>query len=297
MSAKEKNDIPGADIGILGGTGLYQMEGIEELREVNMDTPFGKTSDAFIIGLLEGKRVAFLSRHGRGHRMLPSEINYRANIYGFKMLGVERVISVSSVGSLKQELRPRDIVFSDQFFDRTRRKNSFFGEGVAAHVGFAHPVCSHLSGVLYNAGKELGLRVHPGGTYLCIEGPAFSSRGESFIYRSWGCDVIGMTSATEAKLCREAEMCYATMNLVCDYDAWHEVEEPVSVEIILDNMKKNIHHAKAIIRKSLSLLSPKRGGECECGHALKNCIVTDPQLIPEDARRKLRYIIEKYIRI
>lgn len=296
MSATNRENLPQAEIGILGGTGLYEIEGIEGVVEVKLDTPFGKTSDAFIIGLLEGKRVAFLSRHGRGHRILPSEINYRANIYGFKMLGVERVISVNSVGSLKQEIKPRDIVFSDQFFDRTRRKSSFFGEGIAAHIGFAQPVCPELSGLLFEAGGELGLRVHRGGTYICIEGPAFSSKGESNIYRSWGCDVIGMTSATEAKLCREAEICYATMNLVCDYDAWHEVEEPVSIEMILDNLKKNIDNAKGIIRKTLAVLSSQRAVGCECQEALKNCIITSPELIPSETRKKLRFIIGKYLK-
>lgn len=297
MNSAKSGSLPQAEAGILGGTGLYEIEGIEDIEEVNLDTPFGQPSDAFIIGVLEGKRVAFLSRHGRGHRILPMEINYRANIYGFKMLGVQRVISVSSVGSLKEEIKPRDIVFSDQFFDRTRRKNSFFGEGIAAHIGFAHPVCPALSTLLFSAGKELGLRIHKGGTYICIEGPAFSSKGESHIYRSWGLDVIGMTSATEAKLCREAEICYGTMNLVCDYDVWHEAEEPVSIEMILDNMQKNIHNAKAIIKMSLASFSTLDSLECECQEALKNCIITSPDLIPPEVRERLRFIIEKYIKI
>lgn len=296
MSSRSQKDFPQAKIGIIGGTGLYEIEGIERLQEVELETPFGKTSDAYLLGLLEGKRVAFLSRHGKGHRILPSEINYRANIYGFKMLGVERVISVTSVGSLKEEIKPKDIVFNDQFFDRTRRKNSFFGEGIAAHISFDQPVCPELSKILYNVGKELGLRVHRGGTYICIEGPAFSSKGESLIYRSWGCDVIGMTSATEAKLCREAEICYVTMNLVSDYDAWHEVEEPVSVEMILDNLQQNIHNAKAIIRKALSLLSFQRSDKCNCAQALKNCIVTRPDLIPSKTREKLQLIVGKYLK-
>lgn len=297
MSAESRENLPQAEIGILGGTGLYEIEGIKNIEEVDLKTPFGKTSDAFIIGLLEGKRVAFLSRHGRGHRILPLEINYRANIYGFKMLGVERVISVSSVGSLKNEIRPKDIVLSDQFFDRTRRKSSFFGEGIAAHIGFAQPVCPELSNLLFDVGNKLGLRIHQGGTYICIEGPSFSCKGESNIYRLWGCDVIGMTSATEAKLCREAEICYATMNLVCDYDVWHEAEEPVSIEMILDNMKKNINNAKSIIRKALLALSPQRSSECECADALKKCIVTNPELIPQEMKDKLRFIIKKYIKI
>ncbi|MFQ5722248.1 MAG: S-methyl-5'-thioadenosine phosphorylase, partial [Candidatus Aminicenantales bacterium] len=234
-------------------------------------------------------------RHGPGHRLLPSEINYRANIYGFKRLGVERVISVNSVGSLKEEIKPRDIVFSDQFFDRTRRKNTFFGEGIVAHISFAQPVCPELSGLLFQIGQDLGLRVHQGGTYLCIEGPAFSSKGESLIYRSWGCDVIGMTSATEAKLCREAEICYSTMNLVTDYDVWHETEETVSVEMILDNLKFNVNNAKTIIRKAVALLSEQRGESCQCSQALKNCLVTQSDLMPEPTKKKLWLLIGKYL--
>jgi 5'-methylthioadenosine phosphorylase len=296
MAVAKNEKLPRVEIGILGGTGFYKIEGIENIEEVKFETPFGKTSDAFIIGSLEGRRVAFLSRHGRGHKILPSKINYRANIYGFKMLGVERIISVNSVGSLKEQMKPGDIVFSDQFFDRTHRENSFFGEGITAHVSLAYPVCPDLSGVLFNTGEELKLRVHKGGTYICIEGPAFSSRAESNIYRSWDCSVIGMTNATEAKLCREAELCYATMNLVCDYDAWHEAEEPVTTEMVLESMNQNIHSAKAIIKKAVASLSPQRESRCECDQALKNCIVTQPDSIPEESKKKLRYIIEKYIK-
>jgi 5'-methylthioadenosine phosphorylase len=212
------------------------------------------------------------------------------------MLGAERVISVSAVGSLKEEIKPQDIVFADQFFDRTRRKNTFFGKGIAAHISFADPVCPSLSEFLYTAGKDLGLRIHKGGTYICIDGPAFSARAESNIYRSWGCHVIGMTSATEAKLCREAEICYATMNLVSDYDVWHVEEEPVSVEIILENLRQNIHHAKAIIKKTLSVLPEERGAQCDCGVAMENIVVTKPELIPEETKKKLCFIIEKYIK-
>jgi len=296
MARERRKRLPHVDVGILGGTGLYEIEGIDDIQEVNLETSFGKPSDAYIIGILEGKAIAFLSRHGRGHRILPSEINYRANIYGFKMLGTERIISVNSVGSLKDEIKPRDIVFSDQFFDRTKRKNSFFGEGIAAHVSFAQPVCPRLSRLLYDVAQELGLRAHLGGTYICIEGPAFSSIAESNIYRSWGCDVIGMTSATEAKLCREAEMCYATMNLATDYDVWHAEEERVSVELILENLRRNIHNAKAIIKKAVASLSLQKDSLCECNQALRNCIVTNPELIPEEARSKLRFIIEKYLK-
>ena len=296
MDDERQDNLPRVEIGILGGTGLYEIEGIEEIEEINLDTPLGSPSDAYITGSLEGKRVAFLSRHGRGHRVLPFEINYRANICGFKMLGVERIISVNSVGSLKEEMKPRDIVFSDQFFDRTRRKSSFFGEGIAAHMSFAQPVCPELSGVLFRAAKELKLRVHQGGTYICIDGPAFSSKAESNIYRSWGCDVIGMTSATEAKLSREAEICYATMNLVTDYDAWHALEKPVTIEMILENMRLNIDGAKAIIKKAVAALSIQRSSECGCAQALENCIITHPDLIPEDIKNRLRFIIGKYIK-
>lgn len=294
MTRARKEKWPQADIGILGGTGLYEIEGIENIQEFNLQTPFGKPSDAYIVGILEGKRVAFLSRHGRGHRILPFEINYRANIYGFKMMGVGWIISVNSVGSLKEEIRPRDIIFSDQFYDRTRRQNTFFGEGIAAHISFAQPVCPELSRLLFHVASGLGLRAHLGGSYICIEGPAFSSKAESNIYRSWGCDVIGMTSATEAKLSREAEICYATMNLATDYDVWHTAEEAVSVELILENLRLNIDNAKAIIKKAIARLSPQQESKCGCQQALKNCIVTSSELIPRETRDKLRYIIGKY---
>lgn len=293
--AGNRDDVPCVEIGILGGTGLYEIDGIENLEERTLDTPFGAPSDSFMIGDLEGRRVAFLSRHGRGHRILPSEINYRANIYGFKMLGVERIISVNSVGSLKEDIKPRDIVFSAQFFDRTRRKNTFFGDGIAVHIGFAHPVCPELSQLLFATGKSLGLSVHPNGTYICIEGPAFSTKAESRIYRSWNCDVIGMTGATEARLCREAEICYATMSLVTDYDVWHEEEASVSVELILENMRHNIHNAKDILRQALANLPVDRGGACECSRSIRDCIVTSSELIPQDIKQKLRHIIGKYI--
>jgi len=296
MAIEDRGKLPLVDIGILGGTGFYEIEGLKNTEEIALDTPFGRPSEFYVLGELDGKKVAFLSRHGHGHRLLPSEINYRANVYGFKMLGAERVISVNTVGSLKEEIKPQDIVFADQFFDRTRRKNSFLGDGIAGHIGFAQPVCPNLSEVLYNIGKELGIRVHKGGTYVCIEGSAFSTKAESNIYRSWGCHVIGMTSATEAKLCREAEICYATMNLVCDYDAWHVWEEPVSVEIILESLRRNIHNAKAIIKKAVSALSVEKKPQCECGTAMKNIIVTNPELVPEETKKRLGLIIEKYIK-
>jgi 5'-methylthioadenosine phosphorylase len=292
----KEEKMPRAEIGIIGGTGLYEIEGLQQAEEVKFETPLGEPSDAYMLGSLEGKRVAFISRHGRGHRILPLEINYQANIYGFKMLGVEKVISVNLVGSLKEGIKPLDIVLADQFFDRTKRKNTFFGEGIVAHVSFAHPVCSELLSVLYKVGEELGLKVHKGGTYICIEGPSFSTKAESNIYRAWDCDVIGMTSATEAKLCREAEICYATMSLVTDFDVWCEVEEPVSVEMILGNMRRNIDNAKAVIKKAVAVLPIKRSGECECAHALRNCIVTQIDHIPEKKKEDLRFIIGKYIK-
>jgi 5'-methylthioadenosine phosphorylase len=293
--AQPASRLPRAEVGILGGTGLYEIEGMENIREVKLKTPFGEPSDVYVVGRLEGREVAFLSRHGRGHRFLPMEINYRANVYGFKILGVERIISVNSCGSLRKEIKPQDVVICDQFFDRTRRPNTFFGGGVAAHIGLAHPVCSSLAGTLFRMGRELGLRIHPRGTYLCIEGPAFSTKAESDIYRQWGCDVIGMTAATEAKLCREAEICYASLNLVTDYDVWHKKEETVSVELILENLRANIDHAKAIIKKTLSGLGPRAGYGCECGTALRNVIVTAPHLIPADIKRKLGLLIKGHV--
>lgn len=293
MSLSGQAEQTRADIGILGGTGLYEIDGIEDVREISLDTPFGRPSDVYIVGTLEGKRVAFLSRHGRGHRLLPAEINYRANTYGFKSLGVRRIISVNSVGSLKEEIRPKDIVLAEQFYDRTRRQNTFFGDGIVAHIGFAHPICPELSRVLYEAGKGLGLRMHLGGTYICIEGPAFSTVAESRTYRSWGCDVIGMTAATEAKLCREAEICYATLSLATDYDVWHETEEPVTVELVLQNLSANIANAKAVIKKTLAALSAPA---CDCGSSLRNTIVTAPSAIPAAIRKKLGPIVGKYLR-
>jgi len=293
MIERKIEHLPQAEIGILGGTGLYEIEGIHVVDELELMTPFGKPSDPFVVGTLEGKNIAFLSRHGRGHLYIPSEINYRANVYGFKMLGVKRIISVSSVGSLREKIRPKDIVFCSQFYDRTRRENTFFGEGIAAHISFAQPICPELSGILHHAGKELGMDVHKGGTYICIEGPAFSSVAESHIYRSWGCDVIGMTGATEAKLCREAEICYASMNLVTDYDVWHEEEETVSVELILENVKHNIQSAKKIIKKAVVDIPAERGAACDCAQAAETCIVTQSELVPQEIREKLKHIIGK----
>jgi len=288
--------LPRVEVGILGGTGLYEIEGIEDLKEYRLRTSLGDPSDAYIVGRLEGRRVAFLSRHGRGHRLLPMEINYRANVYGFKMLGIERVISVNSVGSLREEIRPRDFVFADQFFDKTHRRSTFFGEGIAAHISFAEPVCPELSKFLYGTAVKLGIRSHLGGTQVCMEGPAFSTKAESRVHRLWGGDVIGMTSVTEAKLFREAEICYATMNLATDYDTWHAEEESVSVELVLENLRLNIHSAKSVIRNAVAGMPPHDGAACGCRTALAGAILTDPKLIPAAKKRELRLIIEKYIK-
>jgi 5'-methylthioadenosine phosphorylase len=296
MARKKTTEMPRASIGILGGTGLYEIDGIKDTREVRVRTPFGNPSDPFIIGTLGGRRVAFLARHGQGHRLLPAEVNYRANIFGFKKLGVERIISVNSVGSLREEIRPRDIVLADQFFDRTRRPNTFFGEGIVAHVSFGQPVCPELVKVLYDTAVGQGMRAHRGGTYICIDGPAFSSKAESLAYRSWGADIIGMTSATEARLCREAEICYATLSLATDYDVWHETEEPVTVELVLQNLSHNIGNAKIVIKKALAALGREGVRGCDCGSSLKNTIVTDPAAIPAATRRKLGILVDKYLR-
>ncbi len=283
-------------IGILGGTGLYGIEGATDVREVRITTPFGEPSDAFHLATLEGRRIAFLSRHGRGHSLLPSEVNYRANIFGFKTLGVERIISVNSVGSLREDIRPRDIVVADQFFDRTTRKSTFFGDGLVAHVSLGHPVCSGLARRLYEAAAALGVRAHFGGTYLCMEGPGFSTKAESQVYRAWGCDVIGMTAATEAKLCREAEICYATLCLATDYDVWHESEEHVSVELIFQNMAHNIDNAKAVIKRAVAGPGGEDGpGACDCRRALANTLVTRAEHIPAATLEKLRPLVGKYL--
>jgi 5'-methylthioadenosine phosphorylase len=296
MAAKKKVDQPSASIGILGGTGLYEIEGFTNGTEVRMRTPFGAPSDPYVIGTLGGRRVAFLARHGRSHRLLPAEVPYRANIFGFKKLGVERLISVNSVGSLREHIPPRDIVLPDQFFDRTRRPNTFFGGGIVAHVSLAQPVCPELNAVLHEAARGLGLRVHKGGTYLCIDGPAFSTKAESLAYRSWGADIIGMTAATEARLCREAEICYATLSLVTDYDVWHETEEPVTVELVLQNLSANIANAQAVLKKALPALGKNGDRACACGASLANTIVTHPGAVPAAARKKLGLLVDKYLR-
>ena len=283
-------------IGIIGGSGLYEMEGLESIEERWIETPFGRPSDAYITGTLEGRRVAFLPRHGRGHRLMPSELNFRANIFGFKVLGAEWLISAGAVGSMREELAPLDIVIPDQFFDRTKgRISTFFGDGIVAHVSFADPVCPILGKQLLAAGESVGARMHWGGTYLCMEGPQFSTRAESRIYRSWGVDVIGMTNLQEAKLCREAEICYATLALVTDYDVWHDTEADVSVEAVVAVLKQNAETAKAIIKAAVSSFPTKREG-CPCPTALKDAIITAPTAIQPEVRQRLRPIIGKYLK-
>jgi 5'-methylthioadenosine phosphorylase len=274
------------EIGVIGGSGLYEIEGIEDLQEKTVQTPFGDPSDVFRIGKLNGVRIAFLPRHGVGHRILPSEINFRANIYGMKMLGVRRVISVSAVGSMREEITPGDIVIPDQFYDNTRKREStFFGHGIVGHVGLADPVCADLSKQLVGAGKSAGARVHEGGTYLCIEGPQFSTRAESNIYRSWGVDIIGMTNATEAKLAREAGLCYGTIALSTDYDCWHEEEEDVRVDAVLEILRKNVDTAKQMIQLAVSPQLLR--SDCTCHEALDGAILTSPDRIPGSSREKI----------
>jgi len=285
-----------AKIGIIGGSGLYQMPELMDVEEVRVETPFGDPSDAFIVGTLEEERVAFLPRHGRGHRFSPTELPFRANIYGMKMLGVERILSASAVGSLQEHYAPLDMVIPDQFFDRTRARageSTFFGEGIVAHVTFAHPVCEELGDVLEESCGATDVKVHRGGTYLCMEGPAFSTKAESNVYRSWGMDVIGMTNLQEAKLAREAEMCYATLALVTDYDCWHEAHDAVSVETVVVYLNKNVRNAQVIMREAVQRLS-RHGRTCGCGSAMKNAIFTPPDLWPPATTKKLDAIIKKY---
>ncbi len=281
-------------IGIIGGSGLYNMAELREREEIQVETPFGAPSDNLILGTLAGKRVAFLARHGRGHRILPSELNFRANIYAMKKIGVERILSASAVGSLKESIAPLDILLPDQFIDRTRgRISTFFGNGLAAHVTFADPICPDLMQQVFHAAQRAGVRIFKGGTYVCMEGPAFSTKAESNLYRSWGADVIGMTNLQEAKLAREAEICYVTLALITDYDCWHESHESVTVEMIVGNLVQNAKNAQAIILEAIEALSEKRN--CNCGEALKNAMITDKALIPAETREKLAPIIGKYL--
>jgi 5'-methylthioadenosine phosphorylase len=285
-----------ATIGVIGGSGLYAMEGLKVVAERTLDTPFGPPSDAYVLGEIEGRRVAFLPRHGRGHRLLPSELNFRANLFGFKLLGVEQILSVSAVGSMKLAYKPTDIVVPDQFFDRTRhRADTFFGDGLVAHVSLADPVCPVLAALLADAAEGAGATVHRGGTYLCMEGPQFSTRAESNVYRQWGVDVIGMTNLQEAKLSREAEICYATLAMVTDYDCWHESEEAVSVEAVMAVLRQNAAMGQEVVRRA-AVGAPAAGARtCACGEALKYALLTDPAAVPAATRERLAPIVGKYL--
>ncbi|MDO8690186.1 MAG: S-methyl-5'-thioadenosine phosphorylase [Dehalococcoidia bacterium] len=283
-----------ARIGIIGGSGLYQMEGLTDVEEVRVGTPFGEPSDAYTIGALDGVRVAFLPRHGRGHRILPTELPVRANIYGFKKLGVEQIISVSAVGSLKEEMAPLHMVVPDQLIDRTKsRVNSFFGDGLVAHVVFADPFCPDLSQAVYKAALEAGAIVHQGGTLVVMEGPLFSTRAESNLYRSWGASIIGMTALPEAKLAREAEICYAVLASVTDYDCWYEGHEDVTIEMVVANLQRNAEVSKTVLRRVVGGLTAER--RCACSTALQNSIVTDRDLIPNETKDNLSLLIGKYV--
>jgi 5'-methylthioadenosine phosphorylase len=282
-----------AKVGVIGGSGFYEL--LEGAHEVKLDTPFGPPSDSFFVGDLGGVPTAFLPRHARGHRILPSEVNYRANIWGMKSLGVEMIVSASAVGSLREELKPLDIVVPDQLFDRTKgRPSTFFGDGVVVHMGFADPFCPHVAAAIAKAGREAGATIHEGGTYVCIEGPQFSTRAESRTYRQWGMDVIGMTNLQEAKLAREAEICYATMALVTDYDVWYEGEEDVTLEQVLSNVRRNVETAQAIVRRVVPALDLQ--ADCACHHAVETAINTPADLIPAATKAKLDLLIGRYVR-
>jgi 5'-methylthioadenosine phosphorylase len=292
-SKSVKNE-PKATVGIIGGSGLYSMGGLTNTREVRVKTPFGDPSDAIVLGTLEGKRVAFLARHGRGHRILPGEINYRANVYAMKLLGVERIISVSAVGSLKEDLKPGEFLVADQFFDRTKdRKSTFFGDGLVAHVAFAHPTCGQLSSVLADACVHEAIMVHRRGTYICIEGPQFSTLAEAEVNRQLGFEVIGMTNVTEAKLAREAEICYATIAMITDYDCWHPEHESVTASQIIATLNQNAENAQKVLRTAVRELPSER--TCKCGSALQHSLVTDMKIVPKKTKKRLSAIIGKYI--
>ena len=291
---KSKRANAQAEIGIIGGSGLYSMNGLTKTREVRVKTPFGEPSDAIVLGTLEGKRVAFLARHGRGHRILPSEINFRANVYAMKLLGVERIISVSAVGSLMEELRPGEFLVPDQFVDRTKnRMSTFFGEGLVAHVGFDKPTCGQVSGVLGDACVHCGVKVHRRGTYVCIEGPQFSTLAEAHMHRQLRFEVIGMTNVTEAKLAREAEICYATIAMITDFDCWHPEHESVTAAQIIATLVQNAENAQRVLRDAVRAMPEERS--CKCGAALKHALVTDMKLVPKSTKKKLEAIIGKYI--
>ena len=283
-----------AEIGIIGGSGLYSMPGFADVRELRLQTPFGDPSDAYVLGTLAGRKVAFLARHDRGHRLLPSELNFRANIYGFKQLGVSRIVSVSAVGSLKEEHKPTEFVIPDQFFDRTRHRiDTFFGHGIVAHIAFGEPVCGEMASVVHSACKKAGVTGKLGGTYICMEGPQFSTKAESNVYRSWGMDVIGMTNLQEAKLAREAEICYVTIAMVTDYDCWHPHHDSVTVDQILAVLAKNAENAANVVRETVAVLPTAPG--CKCGSALAHAILTEPDKIPAATREKLKFILGKYL--
>ncbi len=282
------------EIGIIGGSGLYSMPGLSHTQEIKLETPFGEPSDAYVAGTLEGRKVAFLARHGRGHRFLPSELNFRANIYGFKQLGVQRIISMSAVGSLQQEHAPLEFLIPDQFIDRTfHRAATFFGDGIVAHVAFADPVCAEVTKTLAAACHNAGVVAKRGGTYVCMEGPQFSTKAESNLYRSWGADVIGMTNLQEAKLAREAEICYATVAMVTDYDCWHPEHDSVTLEQVVANLLKNAEHACSVVREAVKLMPKQRN--CACGSALAKALITDPAKIPPKTLERLKLIVGKYI--
>jgi 5'-methylthioadenosine phosphorylase len=284
-------------IGVIGGSGLYGMEGMTVREERRIETPFGDPSDVYVIGELDGRQVAFLPRHGRGHRLLPTELNYRANIYGFKLLGVEEIVSVSAVGSLKIEYKPTDIVVPDQFFDRTRhRPDTFFGNGLVAHVSMAKPVCPRLIGSAVDAASAAGATVHRGGTYICMEGPQFSTRAESEAYRQMGADIIGMTNLQEAKLAREAEICYVSLSMVTDYDCWHETEEAVSGEAVMEVVRQNVKMSQEVVREMLKRIGEPHSRDCLCTEALKYSLITERSMIPAETLKNLDPIIGKYMK-
>ena len=281
-------------VGVIGGSGLYQMEGLEKVHEVRVETPFGRPSDVYVRGILDGRELVFLPRHGKGHRWLPTEVNFRANIYGMKKLGVERIIAVSAVGSLREEIAPGHVVIPDQFIDRTtQRPNTFFGKGIVAHVGLADPFCSAVCGGLARAAEETGAKVHHKGTYLCMEGPQFSTRAESLLYRGWGAHVIGMTNLQEAKLAREAEICFGTLALATDYDCWNQTAGDVEIEQVLTVLRENVQLAQRIIRKAIHYFPAQRS--CGCAVALRDAIITEREKISKQSRRKLKLLIGKYL--
>jgi len=283
-----------AEIGVIGGSGLYAMRGLSQVREIRVRTPFGDPSDAIVVGTLEGRRVAFLARHGRGHRFMPSELNFRANIYALKLLGIERIISVSAVGSLREELRPGDFLVADQFFDSTRgRKSTFFGDGIVAHVTFDKPTCPDLSKVVADACAACGVTVHRSGTYVCMEGPQFSTLAEAHFHRTMKFDVIGMTNATEAKLAREAELCYSTVAMITDYDCWHPQHDSVTVATILATLNQNAANAQNVVREAVKNLAPERS--CKCATALRHALLSDPKVVPARTRKRLAALIDKYL--